>query len=227
MKDMAAMNSSPMAKLNEKCPIKTNRDADPSITAKNEKGETVAFCCNGCKNKFMAALPAPNSKDKMMMVKMENKMMGQMSDMGSNNKMSSESNQPNSTPTRDAKSLRASEVGHPAPRGHLILQFGGSPRDQIQVSHKEAAVNQVLAMLNGYVEKNLVNNKKSDALLKIEKGNSMEERVNLSFLTLLQRKPNTKEMSDFKEMIKKLDVEDYHKDIVWTLLNSHEFLFVQ
>jgi len=82
-------------------------------------------------------------------------------------------------------------------------------------------------MLNGYVEKNLVNNKKSDALLKIEKGNSMEERVNLSFLTLLQRKPNTKEMSDFKEMIKKLDVEDYHKDIVWTLLNSHEFLFVQ
>jgi hypothetical protein len=227
MKDMAAMNSSPKAKLNEKCPIKTNRDADPSITAKNEKGETVAFCCNGCKNKFMAALPAPKSKDKMMMVKMENKMMGQMSDMGSINKMSSESNQHNSTPTRDTKSLRASEVGHPAPRGHLILQFGGSPRDQIQVSHKEAAVNQVLAMLNGYVEKNLVNNKKSDALLKIEKGNSMEERVNLSFLTLLQRKPNTKEMSDFKEMIKKLDVEDYHKDIVWTLLNSHEFLFVQ
>ena len=40
------------------CPIKTNRKANPGITAKNEKGETVAFCCNGCKNKFTAALPA-------------------------------------------------------------------------------------------------------------------------------------------------------------------------
>jgi hypothetical protein len=28
-------------------------------------------------------------------------------------------------------------------------------------------------------------------------------------------------------MIKQLNVDDYHKDIVWTLLNSHEFMFVQ
>ena len=48
--------------VNEMCPIKTNRKANPSITAKNEKGETVAFCCNGCKNKFTAALPASAKK---------------------------------------------------------------------------------------------------------------------------------------------------------------------
>jgi hypothetical protein len=34
-------------------------------------------------------------------------------------------------------------------------------------------------------------------------------------------------MTDFKDMIKSLDVEDYHKDIVWALLNTHEFMFVQ
>ena len=28
-----------------------------NITAKNEKGETVAFCCNGCKDRFVAELP--------------------------------------------------------------------------------------------------------------------------------------------------------------------------
>ena len=48
--------------INEMCPIKPDRRADPSITAKNSKGETVAFCCNGCKNKFAAAQPVMASK---------------------------------------------------------------------------------------------------------------------------------------------------------------------
>ena len=43
-------------------------------------------------------------------------------------------------------------------------------------------------MINGYVEKNLVNNKKSDALIKISKGSTMEEKINLAFLATLQRK---------------------------------------
>jgi len=82
-------------------------------------------------------------------------------------------------------------------------------------------------MINGYVEKYLVNNKKSASLNQIAKGASMEDKINLSFLSILQRKPNTREMTDFKDMIKSLDVEDYHKDIVWALLNTHEFMFVQ
>ena len=141
--------------------------------------------------------------------------------------MGSDSYARKGNPTRDNNSLRAAEVGDPAPRGHMILQFGGSPRDQIQVSHKEAAVNQVLALINGYVEKNLVNNKKSVTLNQIAEGTTMEEKIHLAFLAILQRKANTAELRDFKEMIKQLNVDDYHKDIVWTLLNSHEFMFVQ
>ena len=209
------MASKKAAPLNEMCPIKPDRRADPSITAKNSKGETVAFCCNGCKNKFAAAQPV-----------MSNNLI--TGNMGMQNSSTSEStSKRKGIPTRDANSLRAAEVGDPAPRGHLVAQFGGSPRDQIQVSHKEAAVNQVLAMINGYAEKNLVNNKKSDALNKISKGSTMEEKINLAFLATLQRKPNTSELRDFKDMINKLDVDDYHKDVVWTLLNSHEFMFVQ
>jgi hypothetical protein len=196
------------------CPVKPDRRADPSITAKDSKGETVAFCCNGCKNKFAASQPAPNAG-----------MSGM--NMASNSPSGNESSKRKGTPTRDAKSLRASEVGDPAPRGHLILQFGGSPRDQIQVSHKEAAVNQVLAMINGYVEKYLVNNKKSVTLNQVAEGSSIEDKINLSFLAILQRKPNASELKDFKEMINQLKVDDYHKDIVWALLNSHEFMFVQ
>jgi len=210
----AAMASKKVGPLNEMCPVKPDRRADPSITAKDSKGETVAFCCNGCKNKFAASQPAPNAG-----------MSGM--NMASNSPSGSESSKRKGTPTRDAKSLRASEVGDPAPRGHLILQFGGSPRDQIQVSHKEAAVNQVLAMINGYVEKYLVNNKKSVTLNQVAEGSSIEDKINLSFLAILQRKPNASELKDFKEMINQLKVDDYHKDIVWALLNSHEFMFVQ
>ena len=190
--------------------------ADPSISAKNAKGDTVAFCCNGCKNKFSAAQPAPNST--MAMSGMN---------MASNSPAGRESHKRKGTLTKDAKSLRAAEVGDPAPRGHLILQFGGSPRDQIQVSHKEAAVNQVLAMINGYVEKYLVNNKKSVTLNTIAEGKTIEDKINLSFMAILQRKPNASELKDFKEMINQLKVDDFHKDIVWALLNSHEFMFVQ
>jgi hypothetical protein len=41
--------------LNKMCPVKPDRKANPSITAKNSRGETVAFCCKGCKNKFATA----------------------------------------------------------------------------------------------------------------------------------------------------------------------------
>jgi len=210
----ASMAAKNLAPLNEMCPIKPDRRADPSITAKNEKGETIAFCCNGCKNKFAASLPLASG----------NMMMGGMKETTTSSGGGSYKRK--GTPTKDMKSLRASEVGDPAPRGHVILQFGGSPRDQIQVSHKEAAVNQVLAMINGYAETNLVNNKKSVLMNKIAEGSSIEEKIELSFLAILQRKPDARELKDFKEMINKLKVEDFHKDIVWTLLNSHEFMFV-
>ena len=114
MEDMGANNPKP---INENCPIKPGRLADPNITAKNEKGDTVAFCCNGCKDQFIENLPA---MDEMMM---EDDMMAA--------KDSSDSQNPsytrNGTKTQDTNSLRASEVGNPAPAGHFIRQFGGSP----------------------------------------------------------------------------------------------------
>ena len=47
--------STSTSSLNQMCPIKPDRKANPSITAKDSNGKTVAFCCKGCKNKFAAA----------------------------------------------------------------------------------------------------------------------------------------------------------------------------
>lgn len=48
-------SSSSASSLNPMCPIKPGRKANPSITATNSRGQTVAFCCKGCKSKFLAA----------------------------------------------------------------------------------------------------------------------------------------------------------------------------
>jgi hypothetical protein len=47
--------SNKTSSLNAMCPIKPDRKANPSITAKDSRGTTVAFCCKGCKNKFASA----------------------------------------------------------------------------------------------------------------------------------------------------------------------------
>jgi len=149
-----------------------------------------------------------------------------MAEMGSSSG-SSESYKRVGTPTTDTNSLRASEVGHPAPAGHFIRQFGGSPRDQIQVSHKQAAVDQVLAIMNGYVEKNIISNQNSAFMKNLASTSNMTDQIDYAFQAILQRKPDSREMSDFKTMLKKLSGNDGHKDVAWVLLNSHEFLFVR
>jgi hypothetical protein len=211
---MAANNES--KPINENCPIRTGRKADPSITAKNEKGETVAFCCNGCKDQFLDSMPA------MDMMKEESNMM--MADSGGG--AAATGYRRRGTATRDTSSLRASEVGNPAPNGHLIRQFGGSPRDQIQVSHKQAAVNQVLALMNGFAESQILQRRDSKLMKTISEQSNMDKKIEIAFQALLQRKPQSNEMRDFKEALKLMKSEDYEKDIAWVLLNSHEFLFV-
>ena len=215
--EMAKAAENQQKPINEKCPIRKGRDADPSIIAKNEKGETVAFCCDNCKDQFVSNLPA---MDEMM----ENGEM--MADMDSSSG-STKSYARKGTKTRDTNSLRASEVGHPAPAGHFIRQFGGSPRDQIQVSHKQASVDQVLAVMNGYVERNIISNKNSSFMKKLSSQASMVDQINYAFKAILQRKPTSREMADFTQSLKMIGTDDIYKDVAWVLLNSHEFLFVR
>ena len=41
--------------INKMCPVKKDRKANPAITTKNSSGQTIAFCCKGCKNKYASA----------------------------------------------------------------------------------------------------------------------------------------------------------------------------
>lgn len=202
----APMQAVAMAKklgdpINTDCPIKPGRPIDPSLLALNEDGETVGFCCESCLNQFQS--------------KMRNK-----------SAPSSTSSASTANYVRDRNSVRASEIGSPAPNGHLIREFGGSDRDQIENSHKQASVTQVLNLLNGYVEERILQKKDALVVNNVKNAGSKDDIIETAFLSILNRKPGSKEMRVIKDSLD-LSSPDVHKDLVWILVNSHEFLFVQ
>jgi hypothetical protein len=205
----AAMAGDVMAKklgdpINTDCPIKPGRAIDPTLLALNEDGETVGFCCNSCLNQHKRNMAAKA------------------------NSMSPSSTSSASTVNyvRDPNSVRASELSSPAPNGHLIREFGGSDREQIEGSHKQASVTQVLNLLNGYVESRILNKKDALVLNNVKNAGSKEDQIETAFMSILNRKPDAKEMRAVKDALQKSG-DNFYKDIVWVLVNSHEFLFVQ
>ncbi|MFL2938953.1 MAG: DUF1549 domain-containing protein [Opitutales bacterium] len=188
--------------INVTCPIKPGRPIDPSLLALNEDGETVGFCCESCLNQHKRAMANRPSSS------------------------SSASEDYAISYVRDRNSVRASEVGSPAPVGHLIREFGGSDREQIENSHKQASVTQVLNMLNGFVEGRLLKNKNAVVVKNVQGAGSVQDQITAAFLSVLNREPNSKELRIIKDSVKGSGDELY-KDLVWVLINSHEFLFVQ
>ena len=127
---------------------------------------------------------------------------------------------------KDRGLVRSSYLQSPAPGGHLIRQFGGSDRLQIDNSNVEPNTTQVLNMLNGFVEKNILSNKNADFMVLMKDEKSKNKQIENVFLSILGRKPNSREIADIKSV---LDVEDAnsYKHVAWILLNTHEFIFVQ
>lgn len=129
-------------------------------------------------------------------------------------------------PISDRGLVRSSYLQSPVPGGHLIRQFGGSDRLQIDNSNSEPNTTQVLNMLNGFVEKNIIGNKNADFITLMKSQKSKSKQIETVFLSILGRKPNSRELSDLKGFLDEEDPNSY-KHVAWILLNTHEFMFVQ
>ncbi len=125
---------------------------------------------------------------------------------------------------RDKNLVRSSYLQSPAPSGHLIRQFGGSDREQIDNSNSEPNTPQVLTLLNGFVESNILNKKDADFMKQIQGETVKNKQIESVFLSILARKPTTKEINALKKLI---DQKDGFKHVAWVLLNSHEFIFIK
>jgi len=125
---------------------------------------------------------------------------------------------------KDRNLVRSSYLQYPAPGGHLIRQFGGSDKEQIDNSNSEPNTTQVLNLLNGFVESNILNKKDADFIKLMQKENSKQKQVENAFLSILSRKPKTNESNKLKDFI---DEKDGFKHVSWILLNTHEFIFIK
>jgi hypothetical protein len=120
---------------------------------------------------------------------------------------------------------RASELPLPAPPGHFLREFGQGDREQIEGASTDGTVPQILTMFNGPVT-HMMLEEKSVIYDDVIKRKTPAERVEVIFLTLLSRKPDS---ASRQIAVHELTTNGLVGcgDVIWSLLNTREFLFIQ
>ena len=130
-------------------------------------------------------------------------------------------------PTRQRGDLvRASELPSPAPPGHFLREFGQSDREQIQNANSEAAVTQVLSLMNGQIEKQIIANPRTVLMRNVVLAENPTDKIEVIFLSMLGRNPTRAERTTWLTAEKEYG-SDAANDLIWTLANSSEFMFVR
>ena len=96
-------------------------------------------------------------------------------------------------PTRINPGLvRASELQSPAPVGHFLREFGQSDRDQIENANSEPAVTQVLALMNGQIEKTIISNPRTVLIMSSTRQISKARSTRFTSACLAANRPDQK-----------------------------------
>ena len=120
---------------------------------------------------------------------------------------------------------RASELKTPLPPEHFLRQFGQSDRELIESSGRAGSVSQVLTMFNGEITHMML---EPGSLIfdTVMSAPSMKDRINAIFYTILSRPPKGSEKSVAEKEIKSAGNAGYG-NVIWALINTKEFLFIQ
>lgn len=121
--------------------------------------------------------------------------------------------------------LRASELPQPLPGGHFLREFGQSDRQVISSSHTDGTVPQLLAMFNGPVT-HMMLEQGSVIYNEVMAKKLQAEQIDTIFLSLLSRYPTDAEKVIANREIKEAKAAGFG-NVIWALLNTREFLFVQ
>jgi hypothetical protein len=121
--------------------------------------------------------------------------------------------------------VRASELPQPLPPSHFLRQFGQSDRESIEGSSADGSVPQVLQMFNGPITHMLLD-AKSLMYENVTSEKTPERRVDVIFLSVLGRRANPDERRAALDEVKTHGNPGYG-NVIWALVNTREFLFVQ
>jgi hypothetical protein len=123
------------------------------------------------------------------------------------------------------KLMRASELEQPAPPGHFLREFGQSERLVGDSNSKAGSVPQVLTLMNGKAQ-DMLTNKDSLIHRTLKTARDPAEKTEMVFLSVLSRHPTLREKDIAKKEIQAHGDEGY-SNMIWALINTREFTFVQ
>jgi hypothetical protein len=121
--------------------------------------------------------------------------------------------------------VRASEITSPAPDGHFLRIFGQSDRTLIENANDKASVPQALSMMNGSTF-NALSNPYSVLFRDIRTADDSDEMIDRIYLGMLSRRPTDEERAVMRDEVAQAG-KNAGQGLVWTLLNTQQFLFVQ
>lgn len=121
---------------------------------------------------------------------------------------------------------RASELPSPAKPGHFLREFGQSDRETIENANQEPAVTQSLSMMNGLIENSIARYPQSVLMTNINAQDSLQAKVKATYRTMLSREPRLEEVELWQAALED-DERLGTRDLIWTLANSVEFLFIK
>jgi hypothetical protein len=118
--------------------------------------------------------------------------------------------------------LRASELPQPMPPTHFLRIAGQSAREVADDGSTEGGITESLAMMNGEFIESLMSS--SSVIKTAGRKKTQVEQIAFLYRTCLSRVPSKR---DTKQCVTALNEGLDLGEIVWALLNSREFMFIQ
>jgi hypothetical protein len=123
---------------------------------------------------------------------------------------------------------RASELRQPAAPGQFLRDFGASDRELIEGSNTDPTVSQILTLINGSHHYQIVREGSQLMTLLKEYEKSNKDRVRIIYLSILGREPKKSESRLADSVFKQArGANKGNRDLIWILLNTPEFIFIQ
>jgi len=122
--------------------------------------------------------------------------------------------------------VRASELPTPLPLGHFLRQFGQSDREAIEGGRTTATVPQILAMFNGSITHSML--EQGSVIYDEVMSHDPRQAVDVVFLALLSHRPSTEDRTFAIQEIRSAENPAAGcGNLIWALLNTREFIFIQ
>ncbi|MFQ3225498.1 MAG: hypothetical protein ACI8Z5_001758 [Lentimonas sp.] len=120
---------------------------------------------------------------------------------------------------------RASELQSPQSNGHLLEVFGQSDRMLIENSDDGGNVLQALFLMNSN-QTNWLMAQRSAPAMEARNAKTPEAKIETLYIGFLARKPSTNEINALLPYFTE-DPEKARQRIIWAMLNTQQFLFIQ